>query len=513
MGKHKIDKTMNAHTYIKYAIGLLMEEYGLKDEQSITFAEIKEELAKGTAAFSVKPIEDYTGKTEVKFGFTSDKNNAKSYVFLSPNCITSEMKAANLYSSIKKIYEEKYIDLSKPYKVSQSDMPTAGEFNAFSDKGNISRGKASSTVLHQCLALITSTTPLKPCLQYRSGAGKVTTDNVCLIPDVALDDLVNFIKLFKRIRIQKLDSSLMTGKVKAVDGKVVKYEPKRPNIFNGNFPNAPRSSALGIIALLGSIGEMTKEADTSVLAYKVLESLKNANFYMFKYGDAKVFSYNNYVIDIAAQGKLRQIVDSMYYVVLYNQGKRATSNSFEYQKFDLFASRFMQMFTRPAFKDFLSFRAEYPSELELLLSVYFNSMEKINEEIVKSAKALGRWLNMVAYFSAKDIADSSSWDDIRKAKAKILVELESSIFSAKSGDSLIAHTIARAGRLSGLDAPEAATLFMEKATSGQLPLEQAKNLLIAFSRLRFNNDTDNNVSANDLRSNVGQETSEDLSDI
>ncbi len=504
---------MNTHAYIKYAVGLLMEEYGFENERSISFSEIKDELAKGMNAFSVKPIEDYAGKTMVTFGFTSDKNNAKSYVFLSPNCITSEMKASNLYSSVKKICEENDIDLSKPYKVSQSDMPTAGEFNAFSDKGNIGRGKASSTVLHQCLALITSTTPLKPCLQYRSVAGKVMTDNICLIPDVELSDLVNFIKLFKRIRIQKLVSSLMTGKVKAVEGKVVKYEPKRPNIFNGNFPNAPRSSALGIIALLGAIGEMTKEEDTSVLAHKVLESLKNANFYMFKYGDAKVFSYNNYVIDIAAKGKLRQIVDSMYYVVLHNQGKRAAGNSFDYQKFDLFASRFMQMFNRPAFKDFLSFRAEYPSEIELLFSVYFNSMEKINEDIVRSAKELGRWLNKVAYFSAKDIADSNNWEDIRKAKAKVLVELESSIFSAKSGDALIAHTIARAGRLSGLDAPEEATLFLEKAASGLLPLEQAKNLLIAFSRLRFNKEADNVASTDKLQEDVEQELTEDLSDI
>ena len=514
---------MNTHAYIKYAIGLLLEEHGLKDVQSITFTEIKEELAKGMNAFCVKPIEDYEGKTEVKFGFTSDKNNAKSYIFLSPNCITSEMKASNLYASVKKMSEEEDVDLSKSYKVSQSDMPTAGEFNIFSDKGNIGRGKASSIVLCQCLALITSTTPLKPCLQYRSGAGKVTTANVCLIPDIDISELVDFIKLFKRIRIQKMDSSLMTGKVKVVEGKTIKYEPKRPNIFYGNFPNAPRSSALGIVALLGAIGEMTKEADMSALAHKVLESLKNANFYMFKYGDAKVFSYNNYVIDIAAKGKLRQIVDSLYYVVLYNQGKRATGNSFEYQKFDMFASRFLQVFNGSAFKDFLSFRAEYPSEIELLLNVFFNCMEKIDENIVESAKDLGRWLNKVAYFSAKDIVDSNSksnedksevkWEDIRKAKAKVLVELESSIFSAKSGDALIAHTIARAGRLSGLDAPEAASLFMEKTASGQLSLEQAKNLLIAFSRLRFNRDAASNIKEEDFQSGIEQEFGEDLSDI
>lgn len=47
---------MTTHVYLKYAIALLMEEYGLQTEQDITFKEIKEELIKGLNAFSVKPI-------------------------------------------------------------------------------------------------------------------------------------------------------------------------------------------------------------------------------------------------------------------------------------------------------------------------------------------------------------------------------------------------------------------------------------------------------------------------
>ena len=50
---------MTTHVYLKYAIALLMEEYGLRTEQEITFKEIKEELEKGLNAFSVKPIGDY----------------------------------------------------------------------------------------------------------------------------------------------------------------------------------------------------------------------------------------------------------------------------------------------------------------------------------------------------------------------------------------------------------------------------------------------------------------------
>lgn len=504
------------HVYLKYAAALIMEEYGLQKGQSITVDMIKHELINGLNSFSVMPAGDFYGKTEVQFCFTPQKNEAKRYVFLSPNSITSEMKASNLFKSVEKVCATDDLDLHKSYQISQSEVPIAGEFNKFSDKGGIGRGKPQTTVLSQCLALITSTTPYKPCLQYKSGTGKITTANTCLIPDLELPQLVEFIKLFKRIRIQKLDSSLMVGKVKCKDAKKNEYEPKRPNIYNGNFPNAPYSSALGAVALLGAIGEMTKETDSSTLARQVLESLKGCNFYSIEYGDASVFSFNHHIIGLAEKGKLRAIVDALYYVVLYNQGIRSTSNLFEYQKFDLFASRFLQLFNRPAVKDFLSFRAEYPNEIEPLLNLYFNKMEKIKEEIVTSAKSLGRWLNKIAYISAINDAQNKSWDDKNKAKAKTLVELESSIFSAKSGDALIAHTITRAGRLSGLDAPAEASLFIEKTVSGDLPLEQAKNLLIAFSRLKFKkDDVDGKVDYNKEEPKVGDafDEKENLRDI
>lgn len=504
---------MTTHVYLKYAIALLMEEHGLQTEQDITFKEIKEELEKGLNAFSVKPTGDYHGQAKVQYDFTKEKNDAKKYIFLAPNTIASEMKASNLYNAVYKTCSEENVDLLKAYKISQSEVPTSGEFNNFSDSGNIGRGKPSATVFDQCLALITSTTALKPCLQYKSGAGKISMDNTCLLPDLDITDLQKFIKLFKRIRIQKLDSSLMVGKVKCEKGKTLRYIPKRPNIFNGNFPNAPHSSALGSIALLGAIGEMTKEKDVLELANKVLESLKDCNFYAIKYGDASVFSFSHSIIRLAERGKLRRIVDSLYYVELYKEGRRSTSNAFEYQKFDLFASRFLQIFNRPAFKDFLAFRAEYPHDIELLLNTYFSDMEKIDKEIVTSAKKLGNWLNSVAYSSAKKEVGTSNWDNLIKAKAKVLVELESSVFSAKSGDALIAYTITRAGRLSGFDAPTEASLFMEKAASGELPLEQAKNLLIAFSRLKSKIEETDKVTSNDNQSIENEEMTEDYSNI
>lgn len=163
---------MTTHVYLKYAIALLMEEYGLQTEQEITFKEIKEELEKGLNAFSVKPIGDYCGQTKVQYGFTKEKNDAKKFIFLAPNTITSEMKASNLYNAVCKTCSEENIELLKTHDISQSEVPISGEFNRFTDNGTIQRGKSKATAFDQCLALITSTTALKPCLQYKSGAGK-----------------------------------------------------------------------------------------------------------------------------------------------------------------------------------------------------------------------------------------------------------------------------------------------------------------------------------------------------
>ena len=165
------------------------------------------------------------------------------------------------------------------------------------------------------------------------------------------------------------------------------------------------------------------------------------------------------------------------------------------------------LFNQSAFRGFLSFRAEYPEQVELLITTYFTKMAKIDPDIVRSAKELGRWLNQTAYFATKDEVGKEDWNEIRKVKAKVLVELESSIFSAKSGDALIFHAVTRAGRISKLDAPESASLFMEKAASGELELENAKNLLIAFSRIK--NKRESVEQPKEVTSALGEDISED----
>jgi CRISPR-associated protein Cas8c/Csp2 len=371
---------IHLHPYIRYAQALLLVENQLESIEDITMEHIKAEIKKGLEYFSVKPDESFEGKTRVKFRFVNEKSSAPNNIFLAPNSMTTDMQARNLYNSATDfIKSAKELDKSCEGGLTMASMPIAGEFCAFSEKGGVGRGKTSCTVYEQGLALISSLTPLKPCLQYRiMQKGKPNMFNVCIIPDIPLDALKEFIELFKRMRIQKLESDLLIGNVvEELSGKKKEFKPKRPHIFQGNFPNPPRSSAMGSIALLGAFGEMAKESEVSEMALRVLESLKDSTYYMIQYGNAQTFTYNHYVVELAQKSKLKTIVDSIYYSKLYNEDRRTTTST-EYQKFDLFTSRFLMLFNKPSFNGFLSFRAEYPKQVELLLNTYFTKMAKID---------------------------------------------------------------------------------------------------------------------------------------
>ncbi len=506
------------HPYIRYAQALIMSENDLNSCEEIISEQIVLEIEKGLNSFRLQPVQAIEGKDKVKFDFTKiEKGDPKQGLFLAPNVISKDKfsrfiwKEGNtLLTALKKDTINKLDDIS------MSVAPVAGEYLSFSIQGNIGRGNPKVSIYEQGLSAVTTLTPYKPCLQYRiDKRGMPEMFNVCFIPDLPIEELIGFIRFFKLMLKTETASDLMYGNVVSTktgkgDAEKITYEAKRPLIYRGNFPNPPRSSALGSIALLGTIGEFVKESKYSEQAKHILESLKETTMYIVKYGGASTFTFNHHVIDLAKEGKLKAIIDSLYYSKLYNQDRRSSSNS-EYQKFDLFTSRFLQLFNHAAFKDFLAFRAEYPNPVTILFNTYFIKMEQIHPTIVSSARALGKWLNKVAYFTAKAEIKAGTpnyWEELRRVKSKVLIELESSTFSAKSGDALIAQAVTRAGRLTGLDAPEAAALFMEKTASGELPLENAKNLLIAFSRLinkaekqevpvEFSNDDSDEIETDD----------------
>lgn len=504
---------MKRHLYTRFAEALIRVEHGLESNNALGRDLLIAEIEKGLNAFKISPTSNIEGKQNLRYDYIRElKGSTSQGFFLAPNIISKEQQARHIWNESHSILDNlKDGDLDKVSDVGMSIAPVAGEFLNFSGT-SAGRGKPKSDLRSIALNAITSLTITKPCFQYTSiKKGGSDRDNCCLIPDLPIEQLMDFVWIYKRIIKSKSTNSLMVGDViRKIEGKGkgerITYVPKRPQIFRGNFPNPPRSSALGSIAILAAIGEFSRESEVSNRANKVLDSLKKVPIYLIKYGDAASFTYNHYVVELAKTGKLRQLVDGIYYSQLYNEGRRS-SKSPNYQKFDLFASRYLHSFNEPAFKDFLAFRAEYPQILELLFVTYFNKIMMIDPQIVSSARKLGKWLNQVAYFAAKNEIKQSSpnyWDELRKAKSKVLIELESSTFSAKTGDALIAQAVTRAGRISGMDAPEGAALFMEKTSSGELSIDNAKNLLIAFSRLK------NKAEQKDLPKNELMEDEDDL---
>jgi CRISPR-associated protein Cas8c/Csp2 len=466
-----------SHFYSRYGQALLYEEIS---ENYIDKA--KELLELGLERFRLK-AGAFEGEEQTTYSYARiKKGNPNKGIFLAPSVTITDIKATGLWSQVQGLMKQlENSQLSDNASVKQSIAPMTGEYN-----NGRSRHTPKSTLEEAVCCAIATTSTIKPCISFRGSDGKYT--NYSIIPDLPVQELQTFIALFRRMLISNATRSLFVGSVSKVEKTSgAKYTPRRPELFYGNFPNPPRSSYLATIGVIASIAEWAKEAKLTTWANEVLESLKGATLYMVTYGDAKPFTYNHYVVDLAKEGKLREIIDSVFHTQLFEKSRwnySSKEDQIEYKKFDLFASRFLQLFNRPAFKDFLAFRAEYPNALEILFITYFTKMERINIEIVQSAKQLGRWLNYVAYITAKAEHPNTKSEEFRKTKAKVLVEIESSAFSAKSGDALIAQVVTRAGRLSQIDAPPEADIFIEQTCSGELPLDNAKNLLMAFSRLR-----------------------------
>lgn len=469
---------MNKHPFINYGKAVVMASNGITNEKDISKAILIEEVSRLLNHFRIKPDAEIIEQTSVKYSYCNvEKGNPKQGIYLSPSILATDKSAGQIFSTLNKLTIDLGNDKILTTEISRAMSPISGEYARFGTA--IGRGKPKTSIEIAVFCSVATSTHKKPCFSFKTiKKDKTETENQAIFPDLPLEELIDFINLFEKIR-DSCTQKLMFGNVNPKDKK-----PYRPKIFDGNFPNAPRSSSLGTISVLGAIGSWVKDASMIDWGNRVLESLKGKAIYVVGNKTFETFKYSHYIIQLAKENKLNSIIDSIYYVVLYNQGPRNRDSRLEYQKFDLFASRFLQLFTKPAFKDFFAFRAEYPNQLETLLKIYFINMDKIEKETVLSARELGKWLNYAAYKVAKSNVEGNNYEKIREQKAKALVEIESSIFSARSGSALIFQAITRAGRASGLDAPAAAELFMTQTSTGEISLESAKHLLIAFSRVK-----------------------------
>jgi len=475
------------HFYSRYGLALLRHKTGKQD--GFTQADFLALVSEGLEHFRLAPRDSlYEVGESIPYKFLNSKEGGgqANGVFLSPHVICGDKTASKLWGeldSVLKTLGNGKFELEKLTDITQKVSPLAGEYG--------SRKKPKVTGYDYLLSMITTVTPAKAALTaYDGGKPK----NFSIIPDLGLPEGEAFVALLVR-----MNDSYKSGQ--AMTGKKTKNGFGRPEISNGNFPQAPRSFVFSSLGLLGAIGAWARESKQLELGLEVLESLKNRPLYIVGAEKVSVESINHYIIDLAKENQLDKITNAMIKKVdIMASEKPGFRDDNLAGPFELFASRFLKLFSPPAFQDFLAFRAEYPEELEVLFQTYFINMEqeKITPELVQSCKALGAWLNRVAYFSAKEEFKTDK-AKVRSGKHKILIEIESGVFSARSAHELLGNTIVRAGRISKMDdAPSEASLFMEQVASGQIGLNAAKNLLIAFSRIKATKKEEEVESADDF---------------
>lgn len=488
------------HPYSKFGLAYLMYAEQINSDKEITKEMLIKNLEIGLSHFRMKTNNnpefddllnyEYIGLQEM---ILSDINKMKKLsekgIYLCPNVLTTDYNNQTTWNShitlLDEIRKTKIEDLyTKRKDLTTGLVPISGKFN----NGGKGQSYPKATLFEIICCAIASTTPNKPYLAFKDidSKGKINYIPTTIIPDLELDQMKDFIELFNKILTTQLPDNILSKKV--YRNEKTKGNFSRPKIYDGNFPFAPKSSAFGCLGLLGSIGKWAIEAKETIWAERVLDLLKDTPIYLIKYGSATSVTFNHYIIDLAKTDKLSSIVNALYYSEIISDGRRPNSPQKEvktkYPLFDLFTARFLQLFDKPSFKDFLSIRAQYKIEVIELLILFFEKIMNIRPEIVQSAKDLGLWLNYVAYKVAKQETEGKSLEDFKKVKAKILVELESSAFSSKSSTALLSQTLTRAGRLSGMDAPASSDEFMQATANGEISLDEAKNLITAFSRLR-----------------------------
>lgn len=427
--------------------------------------------------------------------------------YLAPSIVTTDGDARGTFDNATKIIEKLRAKeaLDSSFIFSRSFAPTTAKIN----NGKSSQSPPKGSLLEVACSVITTLTHRKP-------SAWVEMRNTVIIPDLPLKEMRDFIELFQTMMNANLDGNLYEAKLpskslskpdypknkssKKKEERAPKSEYRRPRLFNGNYPFAPRNAAFGAAGLLAAIGRWAIHADETAWARRVLESIAGTEkhsgrpLYIISYESISQVQFAHYVVNLSLNGKLSQMIDAltretMLYSDFESSKPSRYSSAFEtnYKLFDLMASRFLQLFTLPTFRDFLSTRAEYPEKIQPLFQEYFMNARKIDPKIVESARLLGQWLNRTAYL----VADSEVKPDaaertkkVQKEKAKILVEFESAAMSAKTPQDMLHRISTRAGRLLQRDAPAEATRFYDATNSGEIDSEDALHLLIAYMRLR-----------------------------
>ena len=248
--------SISTHPFIKYGIAVVLRENNLSNTTDISRQHLIREIENCVNHFRMQPETPIDVQKTIKFVYCNEESgNPSKGIYLSPTILCTDKSAKQVYSALHKIKTELQKDKPINVDISRSMTPIVGEFTSFGIN-TIGRGSPKAPIEVASFCMITTSTEKKPSLAYRTiKKDKTERENVSIIPDLEIEEMIDFINLFEKMREQSTDG-LMYGFVSEKDKK-----PQRPRLFDGNFPHAPKSSALGIIGLLGAIGSWAKDAE------------------------------------------------------------------------------------------------------------------------------------------------------------------------------------------------------------------------------------------------------------
>ena len=353
--------------------------------------------------------------------------------YLAPTILTTDGDARGTYDNAETLIKNlrKGEKLESGFVLSRSFAPTTAKIN----NGRSSQSPPKTTLFEASCAAIATVTEIKP-------AAWVDGRNTIIIPDLPLLELIDFVELFHamltanlgdrgnpyHVKIDRSENKPETAKKKKSDKP--KGEYKRPPIFNGNYPFAPRNAAFGAVGLLAAIGRWAVRADEEEWAQRVLDSLAGKPLYIINYDDISQVQFSHHVVKLAKKDKLSDVINKLAFETkIYSEldNTKPRWGIPAYQLFDLLANRFLQLFDRPTFRDFLATRAEYAPEVTTLLEEYFMGKNGNDSQIVKSARALGSWINYCAWVAASEAVENPKSEagkvKVQKEKSKFLAGL------------------------------------------------------------------------------------------
>lgn len=477
------------HPYPRYGLAVMLVEAGQGNdwESALNDTTRLVEMAgkaveKGLNHFRLHTTANLDEDTELRYRYLSNDEletsgqKAKDGYFIAPHVVIDDRSARYLIKEARSFLDDltEGINPQASTELKRSFAPFTTKLN----EGSASLSNPKSTRLETVLSLVTALTPVKPATQ-------VDFTNQVMIPDLDLKGMIRFVQLFRDMQGSELEDPFTLQRSEDSNRK-------RPPIFDGNYPDAPRSSVFGPVGLMGAMGQWAKRAERLPEVIPVLDQMAGRPIYLVSYdGNLMRQEYiGHHAARLAQEHDLPAIIDSLYWARFYNDEDNKPDSPTR-KNFFRMASRFLQLYTRPAFRDFLAFRVQYDAIFSPIITDFIMSEYQIDRDIVRSARAYGAYLNRVAFFIAKEEVeqneeqeDGGTGRDLYEAKARALAQLESTALSARRPSVLFAQLNVMAGRQANYDVPSEAERFMEAVNTGEVTFDEAKDLVLAYMRLR-----------------------------